>query len=170
MQGQPAFSWWSSHRHTTQSSPWPSGYLTTHMCNAISDLSCYTAVQSLFTEHGVRGSESMRWDSLTGTTLLTSHTALDSESALSPRNLIWSIYLLGGILLIDLWINLLLYFSSILGSDIACLFFDLVCSLALSVHSVLTENLLATNEYAGNDGKNQEDYDQLPCLWTDFNL
>lgn len=52
-----------------------------------------------------------------------------------------------------MWINLLLYFSSILGSDIACLFFDLVCSLALSVHSILTENLLATNEYSGNDGE-----------------
>ena len=109
--GQPAPSWWSSYRRTTQSSPWPSGYLMMHMCSAISDLSCYTAGQSHRLQNTGR-------ESLTGATLLISHTALDSESAISPRNPVWPIYLMGGILLIDMWINLLLYFSSILGSDI----------------------------------------------------
>ena len=165
MQGQPAPSWWSSYRRTTQSSPWPSGYLMMHMCSAISGLSCYTAVQS----HCL---QNMGRESLTGATLLISHTALDSESAISPRNPVWPIYLMGGILLIDMWINLLLYFSSILGSDIVYwfiflldLFFGFICS--LNTHWKPAGYKWVCWE---NDGKNQEDNDQLPCPWADLNL
>ena len=65
MQQQPGLSWWSSYRHTAQSSPWPSEYLVMCMCSAISKLSCYITVQNhcyrtwgeSAWEHGVRVSD-----------------------------------------------------------------------------------------------------------------